>query len=324
MSSRKKVLITVNPDLVAGRRLSTIRSVVTALDAICDLSIVPIDSYDFSRGLVCAYRRVRCGRFEKMGMVKPQGALWIVYSDGYWLDHQEHGFKRRDEFLQAQICLHEDAQNSAAVTRVVNSPQAERNCLKSWMAGLDRQNFKTVPTYLATQFSEVHDLFCQHGTIVAKPNWGGSGFGVKKIASDNDIKVFQNFLEDSQSSLAEYCFQNYVSGAEKRLWYVNGQCVAARITHGRHTPWSADTEDFRVASYDASTGKEFENDLSVADRLCRQSLLSIGSVDFIGGLVNEINGAGTTFTQYDGFKKIVDARKPLVDYLLSLAGVGAV
>jgi hypothetical protein len=57
---------------------------------------------------------------------------------------------------------------------------------------------------------------------------------------------------------------------------------------------------------------------SLSDRLCKKSGLTIGSIDFIGKHINEINGAGTTFTQYDVMTLITDARKPLVDFLAKI------
>jgi len=315
MAEPKRVFITVNPDLLRGRRLSTIRSIVTALDAACDLQIVPVDEYDFEHNCVMSYKRTAGGHFEKRGLTEPAGDLWLVYSDGYWLDHEKQGFKKRDDFLMAQINLHEKALETKSIGRMINSPQAEKNCLKDWLAGLDSNLFSVIPTYLAKTFSAVEDLFCQHGILVAKPNWGGSGQGIKKIAAEKDITNLQEILKKTNTSFAQLSFQKFVSGAEKRLWYVNGECVAARITHGRHTPWSADTANFRVVPYDLSFGSEFERDRSNADRIAREAELTIGSVDFIGDQINEINGAGTTFLQYSGFVKIVDARKPLINFL---------
>jgi len=317
--NRKKVFITVNPDLIKGKRLSTIRSVVSALDKICDLRVIPVDSYNFVKKTVVGYRRVAGGHFEKSGTLKPAGDLWIVYSDGYWLDCTDFGFSRRLDFLDSQIELHEESIRSGRISAVVNVPQAEKNCLKSWLAEISDSQFNTVPTFLAKTILEVHQLFLLHGILVAKPSWGGSGFGIQKLISTEAIEKFGEILKTSSEKLTDYCFQKYVIGPEKRFWYADGQFAAARITHGRHTPWSHDAADFKVAAYDASFGSDFENDKNTADRLCQRALISVGSIDFIGSLVNEINGAGTTFTQYHGFLKIVDARKQLVDYFVSLA-----
>ncbi len=318
MPSKKRILLTVNPALMAGKRLSTIRSIVTALDAVSDLWLVPVDGYDFKNGKIATYRRVKGGRFQKHSLVKPRADFWIVYSDGYWLNHIEHGFKKRLDFLNAQMFLHQSSLDGASVSMILNAPEAEKNCLKDWMVSHKSPNSKIIPTYLASDFLEIHDLLRKHGTLVAKPKWGGSGFGIKKLESDIDLTKLKSYLADAGTALDEYCFQNYVTGPEKRLWIVDGQCVAARITHGRHTPWSPDAADFRVSAY-TSDNLNFREDKLYAELLCKQSQLKIGSVDFIGDCVNELNGAGTTFIQYDGANKIVDARALLVDYLVSLA-----
>ncbi len=318
MPGKKRILLTVNPELIAGKRLSTIRSIVTALDTVSDLWLVPVDGYDFKNGKVATYRRVKGGRFQKHCLVKPSADFWIVYSDGYWLNHIEQGFKKRLDFIQAQMFLHQSSLDNSSVSMILNAPEAEKNCLKDWMVSHKSPNSKIIPTYLASDYLEAHDLLSKHGSLVAKPKWGGSGFGIKKLESDSDLKKLKDYITDSGTALDEYCFQNYVSGPEKRLWIVDGKCVAARITHGRHTPWSPDAADFQVSAY-TSNNQNFERDKLYAEQICKQSQLKIGSVDFIGDWVNELNGAGTTFIQYNGFSKIVDARAYLVDYLVSLA-----
>src|SRR4051812_12048246 len=99
MTARKRVLITVGPGLVAGKRHMTQRSLVTALDKCADLLVLPAGGYDFAADRVHAYRRVRGGRFQEIGMVEPSADLWIVYSDGYYLDHRALGFGRRRDFF---------------------------------------------------------------------------------------------------------------------------------------------------------------------------------------------------------------------------------
>ena len=76
MNGRKRVLITVGPGLVAGKRHMTQRSLVTALDKCADLLVVPAGGYDFAANRVHAHRRVRGGRFEDIGMISPAADLW--------------------------------------------------------------------------------------------------------------------------------------------------------------------------------------------------------------------------------------------------------
>lgn len=318
MGRKKKVLITVNPDLVAGKRVSTIRSMVSALDPICDLLILPISEYDFKKSTVEAYRRKAGGTFSHVGTVKPEADLWIVYSDGYWLEHAQFGFDSRMEFIDAQFKFHQEALDTQAVAKIVNSPQAEKNCLKSWLAELDADKFGLIQTFKVSTYEHAHELLGARGTLVAKPDWGGAGSGIFKIEQGQDIEKLQAELEQAKCSLNDYSFQLFATGEEKRLWFVNGQCVSGRKTYGRHTPWSPDTKEFKVVFYGDESVEGFARDHEIARKLCHEAGLLVGSIDFIGDKINEINGAGTTFTQYDGFTKIVDARKPLLDYLKSL------
>lgn len=320
MKSKKRVLLTVNPGLLEGKRFQTVRSMVTGLHSICDLFILPISEYDFKRNRVNAYKRVARGQFEHHGWIRPEADVWIVYTDGYWIDSNKVGFKHRRDFLKAQIDLHETAHKNGKVRQLINSAEAERNCLKSWFAQLDAKKWGIIPTFKFSNWSSVHDLLKREKTIVAKQNWGGGGNGVHKIETETALSKFRELVGKNGESLSQdYCFQPLVSGAEKRLWYVNGQCVEGRKVFGRYTPWSEQTDDFRIFKYFDPKSKEFREDLEMADKLCKKSGLTIGSIDFIGKHINEINGAGTTFTQYDAMTLLIDARQPLVDYLASTA-----
>src|SRR5919106_5947623 len=137
MVTRRGVLMTVGPGLVAGKRHMTQRSLVTALDKCADLLVVPVSGYDFANGRVRAYRRIRGGRFEAVGMIAPVADLWIVYSDGYYLDHRALGFTKRRDFFRAQMEFHQAAVDTGRVARVVNEPHVEARTLKSWLASLD-------------------------------------------------------------------------------------------------------------------------------------------------------------------------------------------
>src|SRR4051812_12361488 len=156
MAAKKRVFLTVNPFLVTGKRMMTQRSLVTALDREADLIVVTAGDYDFKKGLVRAYRRVRGGKFEELGMIAPAADLWIVYSDGYYLDHRSRGFARRLDFFRAQIDFHQSFVARGSVGRVINEPAAEAKTLKSWFAGLNPADHRIIPTHLASSFDEVH------------------------------------------------------------------------------------------------------------------------------------------------------------------------
>ena len=318
LARRKRVLLTVNPLLVTGKRMMTQRSLVTALDRHADLLLATAGGYDFGRGLIRAYRRTRGGRFEDVGIVSPAADLWIVYSDGYYLDHRKLGFGRRRDFFGAQVEFHRRQLDAGNVGRIVNDPAVESRTLKSWLATLDSGRYRTIPTRVFSSIAEVSDFLKSEGAIVAKPDWGGAGMGAQKMLDATDVRRFERRLERDGEDLGDYCFQPYLPGDEKRLWFAGGRFVAGRKCHGRKTPWSDSADDYDVQPYASPEADGFAADLDAAERLCRLSGLEVGSIDFIGGSINEINGCGTVFTEYKDWQRIVDARPALVRYFLDL------
>lgn len=318
MVPKKRVLLTVNPLLVTGKRFMTQRSLVTALDRHADLLVATAGDYRFSDGLVHAYRRTRGGKFEDVGMVAPAAHLWIVYSDGYYLDQRALGFARRRDFFDAQIDFHQRQLDAGNVGRMINEPAVEARTLKSWLSGLAAEEYRVIPTRLFASIDEVYDFRKSEGALVAKPIWGGAGGGARRLVSENDVQRFQDELNKSaDAELGDYCFQPYRPGDEKRMWFVGGRFVAGRYSRGRATPWSYSTADYEVRPYDADS-EGFLADLSAAERLCKLSGLNVGAIDLIGDRINEINGCGTIFTEYKGWQRIVDARPALVRYFVDL------
>jgi hypothetical protein len=319
MAALKRVLLTVGPGLVAGKRNTTQRAIVTALHDRAELRVVPVDGYSFTDGRVRAYKRMRGGSFEDVGMIAPAADLWIVYSDGYFLDHRALGFGRRRDFHQALLAFHQRGIDSGRVGRVVNEPRVEARTVKSWLASLDAQEYRIIPTYRFSSIDEVHDFRRQRQAIVAKLDWGGGGIGAQRLLGEAEVQRFAAQLRaDPGRGLDDYCFQPYLPGHEKRFWFVGGRFVAGRKSHGRATPWSDSTDDYTVHSYDRESGEEFQSDLAAASRLCRLCGLEVGSIDFIGERINEINGCGTIFTEYRFWQRIVDARPALTGYLVNL------
>jgi hypothetical protein len=319
MMKRRRVLITVGPGLVAGRRHMTQRSLVTALDKCADLLVVPAGGYDFVNGRVRAYRRVRGGQFQEVGMVVPTADLWIVYSDGYYLDHPALGFTKRRDFFRAQMEFHQAQVDAGRVARVVNEPHVEARTLKSWLASLDSKQYRVIPTHLFSSIDEVRDFHKGSRGVVAKLDWGGGGGGARRLMNEDDVAHFEEELSVSTDrDLRDYCFQPYLPGEEKRLWFVGGRFIAGRRSHGRATPWSGSGADHCVCVYDAHS-EGFRADLAAAERLCKFAGLDVGSIDFIGDRINEINGCGTIFTEYRNWDCIVDARPALVNYFVEMA-----
>lgn len=316
---KKKVLLTLNPLITEGRRFSTMRRLIRLLDSCCDLLLVPVSGYDFKRGQVAAYRREPDGSFLKAGMMTPRADLWIVYSDGFYLDQRTFGFRLRRDYFKAQLAFHQKQLKSGNVRLLINSPETEARTLKSWLATLDFQKLRIVPTHLFSSIAEVYDFARVHETIVAKLNWGGAHVGVEKLRGEAAVREFQHRLEGcTDRDLSDYCFQPYCRGDEKRFWFAGGKCLAARIIHGRETPWSDDAEDFRVGTYDADSSRAFARDLAAAQRLYDLSGISVGSVDFIGGRINELNGGGTVLTTYCYKRMIIDNRPAFLAYIQGL------
>lgn len=316
---KKKVLLTINPLVTESRNFSTMRRLVRLLDNCCDLLLVPVSGYDFKRGRVAAYKRNADGSFEKVGIIRPRADLWIVYSDGFYLDHRTFGFKLRRDYFTTQLAFHQEQLDTGNVCCIVNSPEAEARTLKSWLATLDFQKSRVIPTYHFSDIVAVHDFQRAQGTIVAKLNWGGASAGVERLRSEADVREFQHRLaQAADRDLSDYCFQPYCRGDEKRFWFVGAQCVGARVIHGRETPWSGDADDFRVQVYDNHSSKSFARDLAAAQSLRDLSGISVGSIDFIGGKINEVNGSGTVLTTYDHNKMIIDHRPAFLEYIKSL------
>ena len=319
MAAKKRVLLTVNPSLVSGKRMMTQRSLVTALDRHADLVVVTAGDYDFANGLVRAYRRTRGGKFDELGMIAPAADLWIVYSDGYYLDHRLLGFARRRDFYHAQIHFHQRQLAAGNVGRIINEPVVETRTLKSWLANLDCAEYRIIPTRLLSSIDEVYDFWKDEGAIVAKLDWGGAGTGAHRLLHESDVRRFAHRLaEDATHDLGDYCFQPYRGGDEKRMWFAGGRFVAGRKRHGGNTPWCDSADDYDVYPYDGADVKGFAADFAAAERLCMRCGLSVGSIDFIGEGINEINGCGTIFTEYKHWQCIVDARPALVRYFVEL------
>jgi hypothetical protein len=317
---KHKVLLTTNPLIIEGNRFSTMRRLVRLLDACCDLLLVPADGYDFKRRKVRAYRRNRDGTFARLSLIEPRADLWIVYSDGFYLDHRAFGFKLRRDYFKAQLDFHREQLQAGRVRVLVNSPDAEANTLKSWLATLDFQKYSVIPTYVFSEMSEVYDFQrAQEGPIVAKLNWGGASTGVEKLRNEKAVRDFHSRLAQSaDADLSDYSFQLYCRGDEKRFWFAGGKLLGARVIRGRETPWSGDAWNFRVRAYDHKSSASFARDQSAAQRLCDLSGISVGAVDFIGDKINEVNGGGTVLTTYEHNKLIIDHRPAFLDYVLSL------
>lgn len=295
------------------------RKFLTVMDQHFDLLILPINGYDFKHGKVRAFRRVKGGAFKNAGVIKPEGDLWFVYSDGYYLNHRRFGFHLRRDYFKAQLEFHQKHLDAGSVSLLVNHPESEARTLKSWFATLNFKKTRVIPTYVFKSVDEVYDFQKKESSIVAKSIWGGGGTEVEWLKDEQAVRKFQNKLKKrSDRDLSDYCFQIFCQGDEKRLWFAGGEFVAGRKYRGRETPWEDWNEKCRISAYNKSAHQGFAEDLAAAQQMCKLSGISVGAIDFIGSRINEINGCGTVMTTMDKRKVFVDTRPAIVDYLLKL------
>jgi hypothetical protein len=342
-----RIFLTVNPRLVAGARFQTVRALVTPLDRLAELVVVPLDRIDFRRGRVQGWRRLAGGRFEPIGGLLPRGALWINWSDGFYLDHAALGFASPGAFLAAQHALYEEALASGRIARVVNTVQAERATLKLWLAGPGRSLPGVIPSHrlavghASAMRSRLERLRARHGALVVKPDWGGAGERVFLVDSAEAARAFAERHAGNPARthpLDHWCVQPRVQGPEKRFWFTGDRCVDGRILVKRPPPWDQDAQRSAsierywfgadadqpgvraVAAEGVKPGRaaRVRRVLAVAKAVWRRTGLELGCVDLIGDQVNEINGAGTTFTQYRGWERVADARPALATWVRQL------
>ncbi|MDT4968781.1 MAG: hypothetical protein QOJ64_3518 [Acidobacteriota bacterium] len=316
---KKKVLITINPDIIKMRQFTTMRKFIRVMDQHFDLMVLPLDGYDFKRGLVRAYRRINGGRFRSLGLIEPRGDLWMVYSDGYYLNHGLCGFRLRRDYFNAQIAFHEKQLRDGRVALMVNTPEAETRTLKSWFATLDFEKTRVIPTYTFCNIDDVHDFQKKEKAIVVKPVWGGAATEVQLLSGEQSVRSFDRKLKRRlDRDLSDYCFQLLCRGPEKRLWFAGGKFITGRKYGGKGVPWSGWTDPCPLTAYNKPSHKDFDRDVAAARKMTELSGISVGSVDFIGDRINEVNGAGTVMTEVNGGRIFTDARPAIVNYLLAL------
>jgi hypothetical protein len=142
---------------------------------------------------------------------------------------------------------------------------------------------------------------------------------VRKLGDEVAVRLFGQELDASpELDLSDYCFQVFRHGDEKRLWFAGGKFVGGRRYRGRETPWSGWAHDFRLDVYGQNSGG-LSNEQAAAVRLCELSGIGFGSIDFIGDEINEINGAGTVLTTFQGRQLVINLRPSFIEYFVRLA-----
>src|SRR5687768_10182581 len=136
---KRVVLLTVNPLIIESREFSSMRKFVSTLDERFELFVLPVDGYDFKRGRVRAFKRLPGGAFADVGTMIPAGDLWIIYSDGFYLDERRFGFRRRRDYFEAQVDFHNAHLEAGRVRLMVNTPETDARTLKSWLATVNHR-----------------------------------------------------------------------------------------------------------------------------------------------------------------------------------------
>jgi glutathione synthase/RimK-type ligase-like ATP-grasp enzyme len=316
---KKRVLITVNPSITGERNFSTMRKFITLMDRRFDLLLLPVSGYDFRRGRARAFRRLKGGAFESVGMIKPEGDLWLIYSDGYYLNHRRFGFRLRRDYFNAQMNFHQEYFGRGSVSLMINNPESEARTLKSWFATLSGARERVIRTHVFQCIDDAYDFQKKEGRVVVKPVWGGASTEVQLLDEEAAVRRFHVQLKRrTDRDLTDYCFQAFCRGEEKRLWFVGGRFVAGRKYDRRERPWENWNDKCRVFAYNKNSQPGFGRDLAAAQHLCELSGLSVGAVDFIGDRINEINGGGTVMTTMHKRRVFVDIRPAFIKYLLEL------
>ncbi|GAB6043121.1 ATP-grasp domain-containing protein [Endothiovibrio diazotrophicus] len=290
----------------------TTRVVVETLREHSDLTLVHPAGYDFAKRTVQAWRYHK-GYWHEVERQVPRCDLWVVWIDGYALDHRALGYRDEMDYHGQMNDFFESLLADGRVGAMQNSPAAERNTLKGFLADLDPAHFGHLPTHRFDGFDELADLFRTHGPLVVKPQWGGLRKGVAKIESEEELLALR------ETDLTHRVAQAWGEGAEKRLWIADGRVVAGGAQYGKRTPWSDYTRDFRVERWDDPGDPRVAADIERANRMAAEVGLTFGSVDFIGERINEINGGGTGHVMWNlAGEEVVDARGQLREQLLAL------
>jgi len=316
----KKSLTTINSEIALDPN-NTFGSLVRTINKHSDARFVDSKgmNYDFKNNKVKTL--IFTGKkFEEIGFEIPKADLWIFYSDGYSTDTKNLGYSKPTEYHETLMSFLEKQVFEGNVKRIINTPEAERKTLKKYFAQLNPEEYGIIPTYILNNSKDLLKLLEEKKKIVFKPDWGGGMKGIKLISSLSQIKNF------SEEEIKEGVFQDYHPGDEKRMWLVGGKFVDGRIIKDRHTPWENKEGDNLVYRYNKEEVmkngwnlSQLYKEIELVNKLAKKTNLEIGSIDFLGNRINEINGAGTGFTTSNRSNDIhIDAREFLNEYIKSL------
>lgn len=318
----KKVLATINPDIKNPSNL-TYKGLVENCSKYGDARFIPSNgiNFDFKNNKV-RMMEYKKGNLIDIGYHTPEADLWIVYSDGFKTNTKALGYARPTDYHEKLMSFLEKQVLDGNIGQVINSPNTERKTLKKYFAGLDSNKFNIIPTYLFKDFEELYVKFKEKKKLVVKPDWGGGSAGVDLLKNEADIMKYR------KSDLTDIVFQEYYPGDEKRMWITDGKFVEGRIAGNRNPPWMKLEGNSMVNYFNLESAKQketwfteeqFNTNLLAVEKIIEKTGLQMGSVDFLGDKINELNGGGTGFFFRDrDMTKMIDARKHLNNYIKSL------
>ena len=291
----KKVLVSINQRIAINPQTTFGGLVKVCEDSDAEVEYIGSigNNYDFDGGRIRTSRFVE-GAFVDGGFSSPNADLWIFYADGYQNDTAAMGFSRPLDYHERMMSFLETQVSSGNVGEVINSPETERRTLKSYFARLNPAEFGIIPTYLLAGVEELREALREKGKLVVKPDWGGGMNGVSLLSEGDDIREYES------ADFSGLVFQDYSPGEEKRMWVVDGKFADGRLIRMRNSPWENHAQDSVVLPYNLSSATEglggieladFQRDVAATEKIAKEAGLMIGSVDFLGSRINELNGA---------------------------------
>jgi hypothetical protein len=299
---KKRVLLSASLNSIDDL---TTQTLIETLQACSDLVVVPPAEYDFNGNTLACYRYVS-GQWQALGRRTPCCDIWIIWIDGYALDHHALGFVDNLAWYFAAQQFFGKNLACGNVGVMYNPIQAERNTLKDFMTHLDSEKFHTIPSFVVQDFDHLSCLYRTYGPLVVKPFWGGLRHGISRVCTEEALMAL------ADQDLSNRVAQLFYSGPEKRLWIADGRCPQGGVHYGKNTPWSDFAPDYRAVPHDTLPADEVAADIRNAERMADEIGLRFGAVDFIGDRINEVNGSGTGYVMWNLAGEIVVDARPLL------------
>ncbi len=158
---------------------------------------------------------------------------------------------------------------------VVNPSHSIRYSNKKIMRTLD---LPFIPEIRFESADEIKRHVAKGTPLIAKPSMGFFGKGVEYIATEDDI--------DKIGEGENYIFETFVPAEkETRVTFIDGQILFARNKH-------VEGEPAREKTVGHSYEPVSEHQRKIAEYVMKTTGMVVGSVDFRGDYVLELNGSG--------------------------------